>query len=68
MEKIKAFVKANKDRKDHIGTLCTKLLNDKKFNGVQTEQEFINYVGSISDDRPELIDAVLDLKKEMGLL
>lgn len=68
MEKIKSFVKANKDRKDNIGAICTTLLNDKKFNGVQTEQEFIDYVGSISTDRPELTDAVLDLKKEMGLL
>lgn len=68
MEKINSFVKANKDRKDHIGAICTKLLNDEKFNSVQTEQEFINYVGSISTDHSELTDAVLDLKKEMGLL
>lgn len=68
MEKIKSFVKANKDRKDHVGAICTKLLNDKKFNDAETEQEFIDYIGSISNDRPELTDAVLDLKKEMGLL
>ena len=68
MEHFASFVKGNKLRKDHVGRLCTELLNDDKFNAVQTEQEFINYVNTLANERPEVTDAVLDLKKEMGLL
>lgn len=67
MEHFASFVKANKKRNDAVGKLCTELLNDKKFNAVQTQQDFINYVDSISKDRPGLSDAVLTLKQEMGI-
>lgn len=68
MEHFASYVKGNKLRKDQVGRLCTELLNDDKFNAVQTEQEFINYVNTLVDNRPEMTDAVLDLKKEMGIL
>lgn len=67
MEKYVSFLKENKNRNDSIGKISQVLLDDKKFNEVSTEQEFINYVDSISSGRPELSDAVLDLKKELGL-
>lgn len=68
MEHFVTYVKGNKVRKDDIGRLCTDLLNDEKFNSVQTEQDFINYVNSITTTRPEVSDAVLNLKKEMGMI
>lgn len=67
MENFASYVKANKERNGKVGKLCTELLNDKKFNSVQTEQDFINYIDSVSKDRPELSDAVLQLKREMGI-
>lgn len=68
MEHYVSYIKGNKVRKDHVGHLCTELLNDDRFNAVQTEQEFINYVNTLVEERPEVTDAVLDLKKEMGFL
>lgn len=51
-----------------VSQLCSEMVNDKKFNAVQTEQDFINYVNSLTSSRPELSDAIIKLKEELGLM
>ncbi len=65
-EKIDSNKKTS-NKINSVSQLCTEMVNDKKFNGVQTEQDFINYVNSLTSSRPELSEAVIKLKEEMGL-
>lgn len=67
MKKITSFIEKNKGRKDSIGKLCTDILKDEKFKIINTEQEFIDYANSVSCLHPDISDAILDLKKELGL-